>query len=338
MSDEENNDDAATRPANREPGFAAIFETAVTSGLGAAAAALPTLSPAAIATAFGIGATAGGITQTAAQARARYFPTADERVEEARDQETETASLDVQRLQRELDEFRTKLGTEVRATLGERALHRVAAVGHEVLRRIHAGEVDAAKLNSEHRDALVEAMRFSLDALRDEVVPMIARLVERPVDHFFRGTCRVLVDLDADELGQLTELTGAAAHGLADWVASWEHDGALRTLFTPGSGVVDLDSTDEADGAGVHARLLRWRPIRESQHVHIPADSQLVALLIAHRLGRAPDGFVGRVTGDPMSGIHFDQRVITMPIRTILDLHFVLTGERIVDPRATPAR
>lgn len=217
----------------------------------------------------------------------------------------------------------------------ERRRERVVEVGRKLLELVRAGEAEPDAFDGPQRDAVAEVIRASIDALRPEAVPMLARLAGRPVDHFFRGVCRVLVDVDQEELEQLCRLIRMAAKNLVGWCAHWHHDSALRSLFTPASGVIDLDSYNEDDGHGTRAQLLRWRPIRESQHVRVPEHSPLVPMLIAHRLGRAPDAFAGRVQGSPTTGLRIDGRVMTMRIAVVLDLQFVLNDERIALPPLT---
>ena len=234
-----------------------------------------------------------------------------------------------------LEWFGTAVYEELDFRFRDRTVERMREVGRKLLELVVMGEAEPSAFDGPQRDAVTEVIRFSLDALRPEAVPMIARLSARPVDHFFRGVCRVLVDLDAHELAQLSGLIASAARPLPDLIRRWPDDHVLRTLFPAPAREIDLESAQHRDGDGHRALWLRWMPLRDGKGTTLPEHSPLVALLIAHRLGREPTGFTNRVHRlgmgvlDPLA---LDHRRMTMSIDVLLDLHFVLSEERIIVP------
>jgi hypothetical protein len=72
------------------------------------------------------------------------------------------------------------------------------------------------------RDALLEAMRAALEAMSDDVMPALGGLireyakVDRRADGFFRGCCRLLQDVSAEEYQALRLIVNGIAKRYAD--------------------------------------------------------------------------------------------------------------------------
>lgn len=133
----------------------------------------------------------------------------DRELAKARFEETEEASMAIPAM----EAFIAGLQTTYRDAKRER----VVALGREIIRLIANGHAKAEDFDTAaQRDAVFEAIRFSMDALAPEVIPILARLALEPVDHFFRGLCRVLVDLDASEVLDLQRLVGAAGRAVVN--------------------------------------------------------------------------------------------------------------------------
>ncbi len=97
--------------------------------------------------------------------------------------------------------------------------------------------------NEQVRDALLEAMRTALEAMADEVMPALGGLIReyekesRRADGFFRGCCRLLQDLSAEEFASFvalinridkapwndqSEARGSFAHSREEWASAAE--------------------------------------------------------------------------------------------------------------------
>lgn len=167
-----------------------------------------------------------------ATASALRKSTPDQRLSDARSDATEDASLQVVGIKSDLDAIGAELWTNYRDAKRER----VVALGQAIIQLIADGHAKAEDFETEaQRAAVFEAIRFSMDALAPEVIPILARLALEPVDHFFRGLCRVVVDLDASEVLDLERLVQVAARGvdvLSREAASGDLQEALREWTT----------------------------------------------------------------------------------------------------------
>lgn len=133
----------------------------------------------------------------------------DENFTRARLEATEEASMAIPAL----EAFIVGLQTTYRDSMRER----VVELGRAIIKLVADGHAKAEDFDTEpQRAAVFEAIRFSMDALAPEVIPILARLALEPVDHFFRGLCRVLVDLDASEVLDLQRLVGAAGRAVVN--------------------------------------------------------------------------------------------------------------------------
>jgi hypothetical protein len=97
-------------------------------------------------------------------------------------------------------------------------------------------EIRALLERPDFRRVVIEAVQAKLNSVADEVTVPLAMLMreyertELPPDWFFRGVCRVLQDLSADELSELRSLIDCMFRSLAN-------ESIDRLLVTVGNGV-----------------------------------------------------------------------------------------------------
>lgn len=140
---------------------------------------------------------------------AALIPSPDKELAKARFEAAEEASMAVPAM----EAFIIGLDTTYRNSMRER----VVELGRAIIKLVADGHANAEDFDTEpQRAAVFEAIRFSMDALAPEVIPILARLALEPVDHFFRGLCRVVVDLDASEVLELRRLVEAASRAADD--------------------------------------------------------------------------------------------------------------------------
>ena len=108
-----------------------------------------------------------------ATASALRKSTPDQRLSDARSDATEDASLQVVGIKSDLDAIGAELWTNYRDAKRER----VVALGQAIIQLIADGHAKAEDFETEaQRAAVFEAIRFSMDALAPEVIPILARL------------------------------------------------------------------------------------------------------------------------------------------------------------------
>jgi len=225
----------------------------------------------------------------------------------------------------QLESFAKRVVDELEHGRKSRSHARVLEVASGLLQLVASGEATIDAFDEEQRDAVTEAIRFSLDALDDAAVPMIARLACRPVDHFFRGVCRVLVDVDATQLALLRQLFATAAVALPALLV--ERPVASGYIAHDGFQRIDIDHIDlesvlhEGDPrtkrwdvrwlmAHTPGNLITSERVQIGDAVVVPEHAPLASLLVGHRLARPADGYEKRVHGNAMNGFSFDDRVL----------------------------
>jgi len=184
-----------------------------------------------------------------ASALQKSVSTPDQRLSDARTEATEDASLQVVAMGGELREVIDELQNRYLEAKRER----VVALGQTIVKLIADGHAKAEDFDTEaQRAAVFEVIRFSMDALAPEVIPILARLALEPVDHFFRGLCRILVDLDADEVLDLRRLVEAASGALDELSSHSSEAGSERHAVI----------MFEAEGSSLRVRAVRLNPTR----------------------------------------------------------------------------
>ncbi len=134
-----------------------------------------------------------------------------------------------------------------------------------------AANFHALLQDAKFRRVLVETVRAKLEALADEVTPVLAMLMReyertgQEPDWFFRGFCRVLQDLSPEEFVELREFLGSLVRALAnDREAAWlvvaanDQDARVEVIIPLSGGSVNSYSTLTHLTVGSHTnRLLR---------------------------------------------------------------------------------
>ena len=281
------------------------------------------------------GAVGGSIVAVGTELHSQNAP--DERVARASAVEVEAASLRVAEMAVRLDAV-TNVAAQLVAALGElraeRVEQRTESYAKTLLALVQAGHVHPDDFEREEtREALVDTLRASVESLSAEAVPMLARLSARPIDHFTRGVCRLLVELDAGEVAELRELITPVAQALPHagptTIIPPDADRFAPLMFDP---KLDAHPNGEIELYGLDDGLV-WH-VGEGIGVALHPESEVLARLIVHRVASAARA--RRRTWDGNE----DRRVLRMTASALLDLHFVLTGEKIgatTSPAPTPS-
>jgi len=274
-----------------------------------------------------VGAVDGAVKAVLVELQAQH--SADARFALARLEATEDASMEVAGLKLvlgEVDVLTRRLVDDVAELARYHAQERVTDYAQSLLALVRAGEVDPNDFDRDDaRQAVAATLRASVEAMSSEVVPLLARLSSRPLDSFVRGVCRLLIELERDEIETLRTLISAAALALPE---------IGRTGFlTPGGepvGDVTIDPSrlpqtrDEVELFRIGTEVA-WH-IGEGVPVAIDPDADILRRLVVQRIASDPRWNARTWGADE------ERRILRMRVDHIITLHFVLTGERVAHP------
>jgi hypothetical protein len=274
-----------------------------------------------------LGAVDGAVKAVLVELQEQY--SADRRFALARLEATEDASMEVPGLKlvvAEAELVARRLVDDVAELTRHQAHERVTDYARSLLAMTRAGEVDPDDFDRDDaRQAVAAALRASVEATSSDVVPLLARLSSRPLDSFVRGVCRLLVEVDGEEITTLRTLFASAAQALPD---------TARTGFlTPGASPVQDVKIDpsrlpqarnEVELFRVGAQLA-WH-LGDGLSIAVDPDADVLRRLVAHRVASHPRWSARAWGADE------ERRVLRMRVDHIIALHFVLTGERVAGP------
>lgn len=284
----------------------------------------------------------GGVVRATVGAIKRANPTGTENLQRAIQAEVQDTVL---RVVPEHESRLARLEAKVVEVFEDRARTLRSPLHDEVVRLVAEGSLGPEDIQSEGNIgiALFNAYRSMLDAVDPAAGPPLARLSlryrTRPLDRLFRGACRVLTDLAGDEIAALTTVIAAGASHLAANVlvppelpegatdqqrAVWSE--SVRLRFYQKKAVLYRSHEDRREACWHDGAALPLDP-----------DGHVVRLLVSHELAARIDKTTRlpeeHDPWEPLIVPMSPQELLAFPIETVLELHFALSNERIVDRR-----